>query len=377
MIKFSQPYVSANSKKYALQALNSLHQQGDGPFSEQACQDISVILGSTSPVLLTTSCTHSLEMASLLIELKPGDEVILPSFTFTSAATAIVQFGGVPVFAEIEEHSGCIDTKKIEGLITTKTKAISWVNYAGNAPDLNQLKRLAGEFNCALIEDNAHGLGGMYEGLPLGKTGDISTNSFHATKNIQCGEGGAIVINKKEFIDRSYVIREKGTNRKAYLSGMAHKYQWMDQGSSYLLAETLAAVLTGNLQDFEIIQQNRLNMWDFYFKNLSDLFEKYGAQVLINNGKNVAHMFAIKMRDKETRNRLIMELNEHGIQATSHYEPLHLSQAGIKFGKYTSGLQITESFAERLIRLPLWSSDMSGVRSEIVEKVALCLSKIK
>jgi dTDP-4-amino-4,6-dideoxygalactose transaminase len=256
LIPFNVPYVPEISKQYVLEALESNHQQGDGPFTEQASKIVSNLVGG-GHVLLTPSCTHALEMASMLANFGPGDEVILPAYTFTSAATAVTKFGATPVFVDIERVTKGIDVNQVRESITPRTKAISWVNYAGVAPDIDELQRLAKEFDLLLVEDNAHGLGGSYKGKPLGSFGDFATQSFHATKNIQCGEGGAIVINNPKFIERAEIIREKGTDRSKFIRGEVQKYQWVDQGSSYLLAESLSAVLLGQLELFDEIQEYR------------------------------------------------------------------------------------------------------------------------
>jgi dTDP-4-amino-4,6-dideoxygalactose transaminase len=256
LIPFNKPYVPEVSKRYALEVLESNHQQGDGPFTARASKMVSNLVGG-GHVLLTPSCTHALEMASMLGNIGPGDEVILPSYTFTSAATAVAKFGATPVFVDIEKETKGIDVNQVRDALTAKTKAVSWVNYAGVAPDIEGLQSLAKEFDLLLIEDNAHGLGGSYKGRPLGSFGDFATQSFHATKNIQCGEGGALVINAPHFIERAEIIREKGTDRKKYVNQEVQKYQWVDHGSSYLMAEVLAAQLLGQLENFEMIQKRR------------------------------------------------------------------------------------------------------------------------
>ena len=373
MISFSRPFVARSAVTYVKESLNSIHQQGDGPFSDLASKLLAETLRTRSSIFLTPSCTDALEMASILSEIRPGDEVIIPSYTFTSAATAIVNFGGVPVFADIEEKSGCLDATQLAGLITSRTKAISWVNYAGNTPNLDEIKRIGKLHGLALIEDNAHGLGGSVNENQLGSTGDIATNSFHATKNIQCGEGGAAVINSKKLVERAAVIREKGTNRRQYISGMAQKYQWIDKGSSFLLAESLAAVLYGNLQSFQEVQTNRLATWNFYRLNLASTLDSVGATILCPNGLNIAHMFAFLMPDRKSRDRFIELMESVGIQVASHYEPLHTSVAGLRFGKSEFPLSVTESFSGRLVRLPLWSTDMSNIAEEIADKATAAL----
>jgi dTDP-4-amino-4,6-dideoxygalactose transaminase len=373
MISFSRPFVAGSAVTYVKESLSSTHQQGDGPFSDLASKLLGETLCTPSSIFLTPSCTDALEMASILTEIQPGDEVIIPSYTFTSAATAIVNFGGVPVFADIEEKSGCLDATQLTDLITSRTKAISWVNYAGNSPNLDEVKRIGKLHGLALIEDNAHGLGGIVNENQLGSTGDIATNSFHATKNIQCGEGGAAVINSPKLVERAAVIREKGTNRRQYISGMAQKYQWIDMGSSFLIAESLAAVLYGNLQSFQEVQNNRLRTWDFYKLNLISKLDSIGATLLCPNGSNIAHMFAFLMPDRKSRDRFIELMRSVGIQVASHYEPLHTSVAGLRFGKTVFPLSVTESFSGRLVRLPLWSTDMSKITEEIVEKATEAL----
>jgi dTDP-4-amino-4,6-dideoxygalactose transaminase len=246
-------------------ALKGDHLHGGGTFSQNAAKLISDKVGG-GKVLLTPSCTHALEMASMLINLSPGDEVILPTYTFTSAATAITKFGATPVFVDIDEQTKGINVDQVVQAITSRTKAISWVNYAGTAPEIERIQKIAEENRIFLIEDNAHGLGGRYKGKVLGSFGDLATQSFHGTKNIQCGEGGALVINNINLFERAEIIREKGTDRSKYLRGDIQKYQWIDQGSSYLLAEPLAALLQGNLEEFNRIHSHRLEIWNHYYE---------------------------------------------------------------------------------------------------------------
>ena len=373
MISFSQPFTPKKSIELVNQALVSRHQQGDGPFSKEACSRISNLSGG-GHALLTPSCTAALEMASMLIGINHGDEVIMPSYTFTSAATAVTKFGGVPVFVDIEPKTGCIDADLIQGAITKKTKAISWVNYAGNVPNLNEISRISKQFNLFLIEDNAHGFGGEFQERRLGSFGHCSTLSFHATKNIQCGEGGAIVINDSELTDKAEIIREKGTNRKAFLIGDVQKYQWVDKGSSYLLAEVLAAQLLGQLSEFEAIQRNREEVWDYYNNELQETILQHESQILIPNARNIAHMFAIVFRDQQSRNQLINQLSAKGIQVNSHYQPLHNSLAGEKFGRAVGNFPVTTRFAEQLARLPLWSQEENKYMETVVTGVIEALA---
>jgi len=348
------PYVPEASKKYVLEALESNHQQGDGPFTAKASKMVSDLVGG-GHVLFTPSCTHALEMASMLANIGPGDEVILPSYTFTSAATAVTKFGATPVFVDIEMETKGIDVNQVRDAISPRTKAISWVNYAGVAPDIEGLQSLAREFNLLLIEDNAHGLGGSYKGKPLGSFGDFATQSFHATKNIQCGEGGALVINNAKFIERAEIIREKGTDRSKFIRGEVQKYQWVDQGSSYLLAESLAAILLGQLENFFPIHVTRKNYWSQYDHSLKNLSLEYGFEGSTNASGESAHIYMIIVRTHEVREKLIDELSNVGVSITSHYQPLSDSEASLKFLNGRSICKRSQELSSRIVRLPIWS----------------------
>jgi dTDP-4-amino-4,6-dideoxygalactose transaminase len=349
LIPFNVPHVPEISKQYVLEVLESNHQQGDGPFTERASKMISDLVGG-GHVLLTPSCTHALEMASMLANLGPGDEVILPSYTFTSAATAVAKFGATPVFVDIEMDTKGIDVNLVREAITPKTKAISWVNYAGVAPDIDGLQSLAREFDLLLIEDNAHGLGGSYKGKPLGSFGDFATQSFHATKNIQCGEGGALVINNQKFFERAEIIREKGTDRSKFIRGEAKKYQWVDQGSSYLLAESLSAVLLGQLESFNEIQNARSQICARY----ANLQIPEGTKLSGSSANEVAHMFYLQFLNDEHAVHFKAKLNELGISVSSHYQPLGNSLFMQKNGFKSIYAENSYLTSKNLVRLPLW-----------------------
>jgi dTDP-4-amino-4,6-dideoxygalactose transaminase len=349
LIPFNVPYVPETSKKYVLEALENNHQQGDGPFTAKASKLLSDLVGG-GHVLLTPSCTHALEMASMLANIGPGDEVILPSYTFTSAATAVTKFGATPVFVDVEMSTKGIDVNQARQAITSKTKAISWVNYAGVAPDIEGIQTLAKEFNLLLIEDNAHGLGGSYKGKPLGSFGDFATQSFHATKNIQCGEGGALVINNPKYIERAEIIREKGTDRSKFIRGDVQKYQWVDNGSSYLLAEPLSAILLGQLEDFKIIQEQR-----------GRICEKYMSLTLpndsISNGITAnlaAHMFYIQFSSHEMSTMFRLKMSESQIIVNLHYQPLSNSEFAKKHLQGVKSADRAIKVAQTLVRLPVW-----------------------
>jgi dTDP-4-amino-4,6-dideoxygalactose transaminase len=313
----------------------------------------------------------------MLAKVVPGDEVILPSFNFSSGATAIEKFGGRPVFVDIDENTKCLDAKLIRKAITKKTKAISWVNYAGLSPNIDEIKSIADEYNLFLIEDNAHGLGGSYKGKPLGSFGNVSTLSFHATKNIQCGEGGAIVVNNGELLEAAQIIREKGTNRNKFMTGEVQKYEWVGAGSSYLLADPLAAVLLGQLEIFEKIQKNRVRYWERYykfFKELESNLFKLPDKVFTEN-KNVAHNFYVELRNQNDRNVFIDSLLKYGIQASFHYQPLHLSPAGLKYYPYGEVLENTEKVSQRILRLPLYYDLEEAIWSRLSSAVNEFLAK--
>lgn len=355
MIPFNVPYVPEASKKYVLEALESNHQQGDGPFTAKASQMVSNLVGG-GYVLLTPSCTHALEMASMLANIGPGDEVILPSYTFTSAATAVTKFGATPIFVDIEMETKGIDVNQVRDAITPRTKAISWVNYAGVAPDIDGLKSLAKEFNLLLVEDNAHGLGGSYKGKPLGSFGDFATQSFHATKNIQCGEGGALVINDAKFIERAEIIREKGTNRSKFIRGEVQKYQWVDQGSSYLIAEPLAAILVGQLDEFSILQAKRRAIWDTYYSCLNEkkLENVSSISELDLNSQDSSHIFFVEFQSMIQRKLVKEIMRDSGFELSTHYEPLNQSLHGKLLGKSIIECALSKKFSQSILRFPLY-----------------------
>ncbi len=370
LIPFNVPYVPEVSKKYVLKALESSHHQGDGPFTAKASKMVSDLVGG-GHVLLTPSCTHALEMASMLINIGPGDEVILPSYTFTSAANAVTKFGATPVFVDIEMQTKGIDVNQVREAITPKTKAISWVNYAGVAPDIEALQCIAKEFNLILIEDNAHGLGGSFNGKPLGSFGDFATQSFHATKNIQCGEGGALVINKSEFIGRAEIIREKGTDRSKFVRGEIQKYQWVDRGSSYLLAESLSAVLLGQLESFSDIQSQRRK-----------IASKYQIEILRNQSFAIsdstieaAHIVYLQFKNKAIMSKIKDQLNSEEIMASSHYHCLDSSWYWKRHKRKFKQNPKAEQVATTLLRLPIWYQMTDLELSQVIEVTNHILAK--
>jgi dTDP-4-amino-4,6-dideoxygalactose transaminase len=371
MIPFNIPFVPADSKKYVLQALEGSNQNSDGEFTKRAAEILSKLVGG-GHVLLTPSCTDALEMASMLVNLGPGDEVILPSYNFTSAAIAITKFGATPVFVDIDINSKCIDTDQVQAAITPKTKAISWVNYAGNSPKIDHLIELSKEFNLFLIEDNAHGLGGKYKGQPLGSFGDLATQSFHSTKNIQCGEGGALVINNSEFLDRAIIIRDKGTNRSKFIEGKVQKYQWVDHGSSYLLAESLAAILLGQLENYSLIQNMRKQIYEKYLA----VPWKRGIIRDIGDNSAVYHMFSIEFMSENYLKKFEQGLKENGVTTATHYQPLHISHFGRKFVNNIAENSVSHKVSSTLIRMPFYPELLGADLDRIIHNIDQVLDAI-
>ena len=370
MIPFNIPNVPEKSKQYVMQALESPHQQGDGPFTTKVTELISNLVGGGN-VLLTPSCTHALEMASMLAEIGPGDEVILPSYTFTSAATAITKFGATPVFVDIEPESKGIAVDQVRHAITNKTKAISWVNYAGVAPDVDGLLGLAKDFDLLLIEDNAHGLFAKYRGKYLGTFGALATQSFHETKNITCGEGGALVINDASLAERAEILREKGTDRTKFLRGQVDKYTWVDTGSSWVISDLLAAILFGQLSRADEIYKQRMNIWNRYHTELETwAWNNNVVLPTVPEGcEHTGHVYHLRFQRGDQRDKFIEHLKRLGIYAVFHYQPLHLSTVGRTLGGRDGQFPFTESAGDCLVRLPLFNALTNDEQTYIIESV--------
>lgn len=337
------------------EALQSGLTSGDGPFTRRATDLLRPLVGG-GDCLLTTSCTHALEMAALLLDLDPGDEVIMPSFTFVSTANAFALRGAVPVFADIRPDTLNIDPAHVEEAITERTRAIVVVHYGGVGCDMDRIAAIADRHAIPVIEDNAHGLGGRYHGRPLGSFGVMATQSFHSTKNISCGEGGALVINDERFHDRAEIIREKGTNRSQFFRGMVDKYRWVDAGSSYLPSDILAAALTAQLEAFDQIQRRRHQIWDTYHSKLAGWAREQGVvtPTIPAGCDHPAHVYQIQLPTPQDRTAFIDALGAEGITAPFHYVPLHTSPYGSRTGR-TAGCPVTEHVADRLVRLPLFA----------------------
>ncbi|MFA9277285.1 MAG: dTDP-4-amino-4,6-dideoxygalactose transaminase [Rhodoluna sp.] len=353
-ILFSVPFRAPAAPDNLAAVIASDHVHGDGPFTKSASAKMVELTGSPT-VLLTTSGTAALEMAVRLLGIGEGDEVIVPSFTFSSGAASIVAAGGVPVFVDIEGDSGNVDPAEVEKAITAKTKAISVMHYGGAPVDMDAIMAISRKHNIPVIEDNAHGLAVKSRYGALGTIGSVAIQSFHDTKNVHCGEGGAVLINDPALVEAAEIMREKGTNRSKFLRGQVDKYTWVDWGSSYLPSELNAAVLDAQLDAFEGIQERRFEIWNTYSEALTDWASSLGGSVMTPvDGEHAAHVFYVLMPDQDTRDSLLEYLRSHGVVGTFHYVPLHSSPAGKKYGRTVGSLEKTDSFAGRLARLPLW-----------------------
>jgi dTDP-4-amino-4,6-dideoxygalactose transaminase len=338
------------------QAVADGHISGAGRFTRECEQLLSDILGA-GRVLLTTSCTHALEMSALLLNISSGDEVILPAFTFVSTVNAFVLRGAAPVFCDIRADTLNLDESLVESAITPKTKSIVAVHYAGVGCEMDILCCISSAHSIELVEDNAHGLFGVYRGRTLGTFGSLATQSFHETKNITCGEGGALVINRPDLVDRAEVLREKGTNRSRYFRGLVDKYTWVDIGSSYVMSDLLAAFLLAQLEQRAAIQKRRREAWLGYDDGLRDWAHNEGVRqpIIPSHCEQSYHMYYLLMPSAENRSRFIEHMRERGILSVFHYLPLHLSPMGLRYGGMAGQCPVAENVADRLVRIPLYN----------------------
>lgn len=371
MIAFNQPPYTGNEDQYVLEAMRSDKMSGDGPFTKR-CHSWFESNLPCKKALLTPSCTAALEMAAILVDIQPGDEVIMPSYTFVSTANAFVLRGAKIVFVDIRPDTMNIDETKIEAAITDKTKAIVPVHYAGVACEMDTIMDIAQRHNLCIIEDAAQGVMSTYKGKALGTIGHLGCFSFHETKNYTSGgEGGLLIINDDKFKERAEIIREKGTNRSQFFRGMVDKYSWVDIGSSYLPGDIQAAYLWGQLEKVNEINDNRLASWSYYYDQLQPLQAagKIQLPTVPNDCIHNAHMFYIKVQDIEVRSKLIEHLKNNNIMAVFHYIPLHSSVAGKNLGIFYGEDEFTTSESEKLVRLPMWY----GLSDEQQSKVLNCL----
>jgi len=354
-IPFNRPFAVGTEFNYIGQAIENRHLSGDGAFTKR-CHNWLEERTVACKALLTHSCTAALELIALLMDIGPGDEIIMPSFTFVSTANAFVLRGGVPVFVDIREDTLNIDETQIETAITERTKAIIAVHYAGVACEMSAILELAERRGLLVIEDAAQGLMASYRGRPLGTIGQLGAVSFHETKNVISGEGGALLISDPRWIERAEILREKGTNRKHFALGKVDKYTWVDVGSSYLPSEITAAFLWAQFEEADRITRERLAIWSLYHDALADL-ERRGMvrrPIVPANCTHNAHMYYVLTANLRERQRVLEYLNGHGVNAVFHYVPLHSSPAGRKFGRTHGELPTTDNLSERLVRLPLW-----------------------
>ena len=369
-ILFNRPSLQGNELRYIQDAIEYGHISGDGVFTKK-CQTLLEQTLGVSKVLLTTSCTHALEMAALLLKIQPGDEVIVPSFTFVTTINAFVLRGAKPVFIDIRPDTLNMDETRLEDLITPRTKAIVLVHYAGVGCEMDTICEIANRYSVPIVEDNAHGLFGKYKDQWLGTFGVLATQSFHETKNFTCGEGGALLINDPQCIERAEIIREKGTNRSRFFRGQVDKYTWVDIGSSYLPSDILAAFLYAQLEVRDRIQAKRREIWERYQDLLQDWARTNHVQLptVPAHCQQAYHIFYLLMPSLAHRQALIEHLKAKGILSVFHYVPLHLSPMGRKWGYEAGDCPVTESVSDRLVRLPFYYDLTEAEQREIVSAV--------
>ncbi|MGA2200405.1 MAG: dTDP-4-amino-4,6-dideoxygalactose transaminase [Terriglobales bacterium] len=369
-IPFNRPCLAGNEYRYIAEAIANGHASGDGPFTRKCHELLERELG-VPRVLLTTSCTHALEMAALLLDCGPEDEVIVPSFTFVSTANAFALRGARLVFADVRPDTLNLDESRLEALITLRTKAIVVVHYAGVSCEMDSILAIASRHGVRVVEDNAHGLFARYRGEYTGTFGCLSTQSFHETKNFTCGEGGALVVNDAELLERALVIREKGTNRSRFFRGEVDRYTWVDLGSSYLPSDLLAAFLYAQLEARETIQEKRRRVWNRYYESLADWAESNDVKLPLipPECEQANHMFYMLLPSFEHRDSLISQLKAQSILSVFHYTPLHLSEAGLKFAAGPSNCPVTEEVSERLLRLPFYNDLSENEQDQVTAAV--------
>ncbi len=369
-IPFNRAALVGNEWKYLAEAVRMGHISGDG-FYTLRCHDFLERELGVRKALLTTSCTHALELAALLLDLKEGDEVVMPAFTFVSIANAFVLRGARPVFADIRPDTLNLDEKKLPNLITRNTRAIVPVHYAGVGCEMDRILEVARKQNLAVIEDNAHGLFGKYRGRFLGTFGGLATQSFHETKNVTCGEGGALLINDERFIERAEIIRQKGTDRTRFFRGKVDKYSWIDVGSSYLPSDILAAFLLAQLEARERIQAVRQRIWERYYDELTDWADGNGVRlpVVPADCNQAYHLFYLLLPSLQERQRFIAHLKERAILSVFHYVPLHTSEMGRRYGGVLGDCPVAEMAGDRLVRLPFYNELSETEQSRVIDAI--------
>ena len=373
LIPFNKPYMSGKELFYISSAYHGSQLSGDGPFTKYCSQLLEKIC-ATNKALLTHSCTAALEMSSMLMDIQQGDEVIMPSFTFVSTANAVVLRGGIPVFIDVRSDTLNLDERLIDAAITEKTKAILPVHYAGVSCEMREILKIAKNHNLFVVEDAAQGIGSFYEGKPLGSLGQFGALSFHETKNISSGEGGALLVNDPSYINRAEIIREKGTNRKAFIRGEVDKYTWTDLGSSFLPGEITAAFLRAQLESVEYITNSGVSAWNYYHQLLIEAEAKGFLQrpSIPNNCQHNGHLYYVLLPDGVSRDDIIQDLKRLNINTVFHYVALHNSPGGKKYGRTVGDLGVTMRASKNLLRLPLFTE----ITQDQQEKVAHSLVRV-
>ncbi|MGY8683055.1 dTDP-4-amino-4,6-dideoxygalactose transaminase [Bradyrhizobium sp. UFLA05-153] len=375
-IPFNRPYPTGKEHGYIQDALESLHVSGDGRFTKRCHQWLEQRTGCAR-ALLTHSCTSALDMAAMLLNLKSGDEVILPSFTFVSSANAFVLRGVVPVFVDIREDTLNLDERQIEAAITSRTRAIAPVHYAGIGCEMDKIVAIAKRHNLRIVEDAAQAIMASYKGSPLGAIGDLGSFSFHETKNIMSGEGGCLLVNDPALAQRAEIMREKGTDRSRFFRGEVDKYTWQDIGSSFLPSDLTAAFLWAQLEEAERITRERIAIWNGYHELLAPL-EQQGLlrrPIVPGHCRHNGHLYYILLSPGIDRSMVLGKLKDQGINSVFHYIPLHSSPAGMRFGRAHGDLMLTTSLSERLIRLPMWIGLQEQQQVRVVEALGTILGR--
>jgi dTDP-4-amino-4,6-dideoxygalactose transaminase len=369
-IPFNSPSFSERDYSLMIEAIKGGHSAGDGPFTKRA-EDVLRRELEVNQTLLTTSCTHALEISALLCKLQPGDEVIVPAFTFVSTASAFALYGAKPVFVDSCKDTLNIDPSLIEAAITPRTRAVCVVHYGGVACDMEKILEIVNRYGLILIEDNAHGLLSKYRGKYTGSFGSLATQSFHETKNIACGEGGALLVKDISLIERAEILREKGTNRSQFLKGQVDKYTWVDIGSSWVISDLLAAILLGQLERADEINSRRLQIWDRYHTELMQWANenKVTQPHIPKECEHVGHVYFLRFQHGEQRTRFINHMKESNISCVFHYQPLNTSPVGQKFGGFEGQCFVAEQAGECLVRLPLFNSMSDDDQTRVVEAV--------
>lgn len=369
-IPFNRPCFTGKELNYIAEAVQRGHISGDGHFTKQCHALLEQSLG-VKKALLTTSCTHALEMSALLLDIQPGDEVICPDFTFVSTINAFVLRGARPVFVDVRPDTLNLDETLLEAAITPRTKAILLVHYGGVGCELDTILPIAERHGIPIVEDNAHGLFARYKGKYLGTFGAMATQSFHETKNFHCGEGGALLINDDHYVERAEIIREKGTNRSRFFRGQVDKYTWVDVGSSYLPSDVLAAFLCAQLEAREDIQTKRQRIWEYYNTHLAGWSAEFDVQLptVPPHCEQAYHVFYVVMPSLQSRQNLIAHLKSHGILSVFHYLPLHLSEMGQNFGGKEGDCPVTERLGDCLLRLPFYNDLTEIDQTRVVETI--------